>query len=111
LHGKTSKVCLALGKKSPTAISTFFFLSFFFSPNKQKTEHQSESNSVTSWTPSPQKVSPCHATLKKEASFLPTCQSKAACMKLQNEQVSITHHMQHLYPFPEKIIQHRPWAD
>jgi hypothetical protein len=56
LHGTASKVCLALGKKA-----LWPFLFFSFSPNKQKTEHQSELNSVTSWTPNLWKVSLCCA--------------------------------------------------
>jgi hypothetical protein len=42
-HGTASKLCPALGTPTPSHFS-------FFSPNKQKTEHQSESNFATSWT-------------------------------------------------------------
>jgi hypothetical protein len=86
-----SKVGLTL-EKSPVDISLFFFLS----PNKQKVEHQSESNSVTFWTPSPWKASLYCATLKKKKKaepFIPTSHFKAACLKLQNKQVRITCHV------------------
>jgi hypothetical protein len=43
-----AKVCSALGMEKKTNLTVSFFLFF----NKQKIEHQSESNSVTSWTAS-----------------------------------------------------------
>jgi hypothetical protein len=67
---------LALGKKGHLFI-------YFSSPNKQKPEHQSESNSATSWTPSPWKASLCCTTLKKAATFSLPAGSKVACVKLQ----------------------------
>jgi hypothetical protein len=37
-------------------------VSLYFPPKKQKTEHQSESNSVTSWPSNLWKAYPCHTT-------------------------------------------------
>jgi hypothetical protein len=51
-------------KTTPLAVSLFFF--FFLSHNKQKSEHQSESNSATSWSPTLWKASLHHATPKKK---------------------------------------------
>jgi hypothetical protein len=59
-------------KKKPLVVFlslSFFF--FFFSVNKQKTEHQSESNSATPWTLSPWKTSLSCATLKKSGTIPP----------------------------------------
>jgi hypothetical protein len=42
-----SKVCLAPCPEKKT-LAASLSLSFYSSPNKQKTEHQSESNSATS---------------------------------------------------------------
>jgi hypothetical protein len=67
----------ALGKKVTLPFlffSSSFFLSFFLSPKEQKTEHQSESNSETSWTPNPWKASLHHTILKKSKPFLPASQ-------------------------------------
>jgi hypothetical protein len=58
-------------KKPPNHCS--FVFCFFLFPNKQKIEHQSESNSATSWTPSPWKASLHHATLKESTAISP-CQ-------------------------------------
>jgi hypothetical protein len=88
----------------------FFFSSFFFSSNKQKSEHQSKSYSAISWTLDCGKASLHHAALKKVVLFLPTSWLQAACMKLQNKQVSITHHVQLPYPPTGKIILFSPWA-
>jgi hypothetical protein len=53
---------------------------------------------------------PCHTEKTKGWShFSLPAGSKAACMKLQNEQVSITHHMKLPYPLAGKIIQHSLW--
>jgi hypothetical protein len=82
--------CPALGIRSQ-AINLFFFLS----TNKQKTAHQSESNSAISWTPAHRKppYTAPHRKKKQTHFFLPAG-FKAACVKLQNEQVNITHHAQ-----------------
>jgi hypothetical protein len=87
----------ALGKK-PLATSLFF--SFFLLQKKQKTEHQSESNATTSWTLSLWKVSLCHATLKQQHHLYPPGGYKAASVKLQKIQVSITHDVWLPDPFP-----------
>jgi hypothetical protein len=86
-----------------------FFFSFHSSPNKQKTELQSESNPATSWIPSPWKASLHHT---KWHHFSLTADSKLACMKLQKIQVSIAHHMwlPYLPPHPGKIIQRSHWV-
>jgi hypothetical protein len=56
---------------------------------KQKTEHQSELNSVTPWTLNPWKASLHTAMLRKVAYyFSPLAGSKPVCTNLQNEQVS-----------------------
>jgi hypothetical protein len=82
------------GKK---AHQPFLSLSFF-SPNKQKSVHQSESNSATSWTRSPWKASLCGCCTEKR-DFSPMASCKAACMNLQNEQVrSPTMHDSPTYP-------------
>jgi hypothetical protein len=83
LCGKASKAYLALGKKekSPLAASLFFFLSH----NKQKSEHQSESNSTISWNTSLWKSSLCHATLRKAAPLLPAGQLQT-CLHESAEQ-------------------------
>jgi hypothetical protein len=88
------------GKKAPGHFSLFFF-SFLSSPNKQKAEHQSESNPKTSWTPRPRKP-PYGAPHWKQ--------------QMQKKEVSITHHVQlPSHPptptYPGKIIQHSPWAN
>jgi hypothetical protein len=66
-------------EKSPLA----GFLVLFFSVNKQKIEHQSESNSMTSWTPNPWKASLHCAALREAVPFLPagwlqSCLSESA---------------------------------
>jgi hypothetical protein len=43
--------------------------------------------------------------------FSLTATSKATCLNLQHEQMSIMHHFWLPYPPPWKIIQHSPWAD
>jgi hypothetical protein len=51
------------GISSPGEKKPMLFLSvFFFSPNKQKTEPQPETNSSTSWTPNAWKASLHYAT-------------------------------------------------
>jgi hypothetical protein len=50
--GTANRACLSWGKK-PLTVSPIFFLCF----NKQKIEHQPESNYVTSWTPNLWKAS------------------------------------------------------
>jgi hypothetical protein len=67
-----SKVCLAW-KKAPLLFLYSFFFSFL-SPNNQKTENQSESNSGTSWTPNQWKASLHCSALKKGKPFLPASQ-------------------------------------
>jgi hypothetical protein len=52
---------------------------------------------------------PCHTENSRTLST-PTG-SRAACMNLQDEQVSIMHHMHPPNPLSRKIIQHNPWAD
>jgi hypothetical protein len=94
------------GKKKPSGPFSFLF----FSPNKQKTEQQPESNSTTSWTANPWKTSLCSATVTKHHHFSQLAGSKAPWMNVHNEQVSITHHVWLSYSLPEKIIQHSPWT-
>jgi hypothetical protein len=96
------------GKKAPWL---FFFLFLLFL-NKWKLEHQSESNSATSWTTNPWKSSLSHTALREAlCCFSRPVDSKDACVNLQNEQVSIMHYVQFPYPLPGNIIQHRPWAN
>jgi hypothetical protein len=57
-------------------ITLSFFFSFFLLfcfLHQAETEHQSESNSVTPWTPSPWKASPCHAALRKDGAISTHC--------------------------------------
>jgi hypothetical protein len=61
---------VSLGKKEKSA-SLLFLFSFLSSPNKQKTHHQSESNPITSWTPSPSKTSLSYTVVKTTAPFIP----------------------------------------
>jgi hypothetical protein len=70
----------------------------------QKTEHQSETNSATSWTPNLWK-----ASLLWLHHFSPPVGFIAAWVNLQNEQVSITYYMWLPYPPPGNTIQHSPW--
>jgi hypothetical protein len=85
------------GEKRPLAASVFF------SPNKQKTEHQSESNSVTSWIPNLWKASLYHAALKKEAPFLLASQLQS-CLSETAEQTG-EHHVPCMTPLPT------PWEN
>jgi hypothetical protein len=106
-----------LGKKAPWQ----FFLPFF-SFNKQKTEHQWESNTTTSWIPNSWKASyalPCRTesqevcALRKEAyHYTPPASFKAVCINLQTQQVSNTHHKWLPHPSPKNIIQCSPgWVE
>jgi hypothetical protein len=90
-----SKVGLTL-EKSPVDISLFFFLS----PNKQKVEHQSESNSVTFWTPSPWKASLYCATLKKKkkSRAISPHQPLQSCLPKTAEQTG-EDHMPCVFPY------------
>jgi hypothetical protein len=100
-----SKACLALalGKKTPAASVFSLFLSFFLfillPTSINQTEHQSESSPVTSWTPACGK--PLHASLNNAISPY----SKAACVKLQKIQVSITHHPPTPQPLENNPVQ------
>jgi hypothetical protein len=81
---------------SPGKKPLFFF--FNLSPNKQKTKHQSESNSVTSWTPSPWKASLYHAALQKVVLFLPASWLQR-CLCESSEWTG-DHHTQCVTPLP-----------
>jgi hypothetical protein len=75
-------------------------------------EHQSESNSVTAWTPSLWK--PPHAMLhwEKVAWFLPTASacSKPAYVSTDRTNKWVPHSMQNSPIHPGNIKQHSPWA-
>jgi hypothetical protein len=91
------------------SIQPFLFFSFS-SPNKQNTEHQSDSNSGTPWTHSLWKASLHWVALKKAGHFSPPVRSKVACVKLQkNRWASSTTYNSN--PPPGKIIQHSPWTN
>jgi hypothetical protein len=64
----------------------------------QKTEHQLESNSATSWTPSPWKPSLYHGALRKVMSFLPTSWLQS-CLHESAEWTG-EHHTPHMTPLP-----------
>jgi hypothetical protein len=87
----------ALGKKKNWPFLLFFFYSF----NKQKIEHQPESNFMISWTSNPWKASfpstlnpvPGSVCLEKSSMlFLSASWQKAACINLETQQVSKKHH-------------------
>jgi hypothetical protein len=88
----------ALGKVTLLVISPF---KDFFSFNKQKIDHQAESNSATSWTPNSAVLSPVSGSVcfeKSSMTFLPTgwfqsCLSKSA--DPTSEQ-----HAPHMTPLP-----------
>jgi hypothetical protein len=99
-----------------------FFLFFFFPFNK-KIEHQSELNSMTSWTLSLWKVSLCPAVVKKvsvivclEKSGMPSlpCGWFQNCLSKPADSTG-EQHATHTTPLPTppqgNIIQHSPWAD
>jgi hypothetical protein len=60
-HSRQGLFCPGDGKKTNLTVSFFLFF------NKQKIEHQSESNSVTSWTASLWKASLSHIMLREVA--------------------------------------------
>jgi hypothetical protein len=93
------------GGKNTMSVAFFFFFFHFFSPNKQKTEHQSESNSAISWNPSLWKASLHHAVLKKVVPFFSASQLQS-CLRETAEQTG-EHHAACATPYlqpPWKII-------
>jgi hypothetical protein len=90
-HSTASKACLALGDKKPLAKSFFFFLLFLFFSQQAGNRASIRikfSDILDPWTmenfPMPR------YTEKQWHHFFPTASSKVACMKLKNEQVSMT---------------------
>jgi hypothetical protein len=81
-------------------LSLFSFLS---SPNKQKTEHQSESNPANQ-TPSPWKASLHCTTLKTEPTFLPNSWLQSQlCETAEGTGMHYTPHtapLSNTYPYP-----------
>jgi hypothetical protein len=93
------------GKKAPWPF--LFFSILFFSLNKQKTEHQSESNSVTFWTSNLWKTSLYHVMLREAAChFSPPAGYKAACVNLQTEQLTVP--TVHTSSPLQSVTQHPP---
>jgi hypothetical protein len=100
-------------RKPSTVVSLSLFSLLFSLLHQPEREHKPESNSVTSWAPSPWKASSCRTTLRKVDAISPhrhqfqTC----LCINWQNKQVSITHNAGLPYPPPGNINQCSTWAD
>jgi hypothetical protein len=87
------------------------FLFFFFLPTSRR---QNINQNQTLWHPGPLACGkPPYTTphWEKQQHFSTPAASKAACMNLQNEQVSIMHNMQLPHLSSGNIIQCSPWVD
>jgi hypothetical protein len=102
------------GKK---ALGHFSFSSF----NKQKIEHQPESNSgkildplthgkPPSAPPRQTQAQEVSALRKTACHFFSQAGFKPTCINLKTQQVSNMHHTWLPYPPTKNIIQHSPWA-
>jgi hypothetical protein len=111
--GTASKMGPVLGKpSSPTAVSLSFPPLLFILLHQAETENQTESNSVTSWTPSLWKASHAMLHWEKLSPFLPTTAgSKPAWVSIGKW--TGEHHTQcgTPLPIPQEHNQCRPWAD